>query len=63
MLALAAYNGGESNVDNWIAATRARRAKFRIDDIPFPETRAYVSRVLNAQKQYRQTYASQLGYG
>ncbi len=41
---------------------RAAR-QFRIDDIPFPETRAYVSRVLNAQKQYRQTYASQLGYG
>ena len=27
VLALAAYNGGESNVDNWVAATRAPRAK------------------------------------
>src|SRR3984885_985937 len=55
VLALAAYNGGESNVDNWVRAQRGHR--FAIDDIPFPETRAYVSRVLDAQKQYRQTYA------
>jgi peptidoglycan lytic transglycosylase len=62
VLALAAYNGGESNVDGWVAASRARRTRFRIDDIPFPETRAYVERVLGAQRQYRQTYATQLGY-
>jgi soluble lytic murein transglycosylase-like protein len=30
--------------------------------IPFPETRAYVQRVLHAQREYRQTYASELGY-
>jgi hypothetical protein len=34
-----------------------------IDDIPFPETRDYVLRVLQAQRDYRNTYASQLGYG
>jgi hypothetical protein len=30
--------------------------------IPFPETRDYVERVLDAQHDYRRTYAVQLGY-
>jgi soluble lytic murein transglycosylase len=63
VLALAAYNGGEANVDSWVAKQRAKGARFAIDDIPFPETRAYVERVLQARQDYRHTYASQLGYG
>jgi soluble lytic murein transglycosylase len=62
-LALAAYNGGEANVDRWVAQARATGTGFTIDDIPFPETRDYVKRVLSARKDYRRTYASQLGYG
>jgi soluble lytic murein transglycosylase len=61
--ALAAYNGGETNVDNWVAAARARGQTLQISQIPFPETRAYVGRVLSAQQEYRHTYATQLGYG
>jgi soluble lytic murein transglycosylase len=61
-LALAAYNGGEANVDRWLAEARARGTGFDIGDIPFPETRDYVQRVLKAQGDYRSTYASQLGY-
>jgi soluble lytic murein transglycosylase len=61
--ALAAYNGGEANVDSWIATAKARGGQFGIDDIPFPETRAYVQRVLQARTDYRHKYASQLGYG
>jgi soluble lytic murein transglycosylase len=61
VLALAAYNGGEANVDRWIAA--AHGAQLTIDEIPFPETRAYVSRVLSARGDYRRSYAGQLGYG
>jgi soluble lytic murein transglycosylase len=57
--ALAAYNGGMANVDRWIAA-RGRR--LTIAEIPFPETRAYVQRVLQAQKDYRRAYPSELGY-
>lgn len=63
MLALAAYNGGEGNVDQWVARARAHGHPLRISDIPFPETRAYVERVLRARVAYRHTYASQLGYG
>src|SRR5947209_18042804 len=61
-LALAAYNGGESNVDRWVADARADGRALSVADIPFPETRAYVSRVLHAEGQYKRKYASQL-YG
>ena len=39
-----------------------RAGRSTIDDIPFPETRAYVEKVLQAQRDYRTTYATQLGY-
>jgi soluble lytic murein transglycosylase len=60
--ALAAYNGGETNVDRWLAAARARGRAFTVADIPFPETRAYVLRVLEAEEDYRSAYRRQLGY-
>jgi len=61
-LALAAYNGGETNVDHWLAQARSRGQDFDAADIPFPQTRAYVYKVLQAQKDYRTTYPRQLGY-
>ena len=63
MLALAAYNAGQTNVDRWQADARAAGQIMTVDQIPFPETRAYVTRVLNAQSDYRHLYASELGYG
>jgi soluble lytic murein transglycosylase len=62
MLALAAYNGGETNVDRWIATARDAGRTMTVSEIPFPQTRAYVEKVLGAQRDYRRTYASQLGY-
>ncbi len=63
VLALAAYNGGETNVNRWLAATHARGERFTLDDIPFAETRAYVQRVLDARREYATTYADELGLG
>ncbi len=62
ILALAAYNGGETNVNRWVAAARAGGQRFTINDIAFPETRAYVEKVFQAQRNYRKTYATELGY-
>jgi soluble lytic murein transglycosylase len=59
MLAVAAPNGGPANVDRWVA--QARGGRLTIAAIPFPETRAYVERVLGAQRDYRGTYARELG--
>lgn len=63
VLALASYNAGETNVARWIARARAAGREFTVDDIPFPETRAYVERVLGARDDYRREYASELGLG
>ena len=62
MLALAAYNGGQANVDRWVADARAQGHRLTVAEIPFPETRAYVAKVLQAQKDYRRTYPTELGY-
>src|SRR5579875_1786433 len=62
VLALAAYNGGETNVDNWLTSARTEHRRFTISTIPIPQTRAYVSEVLSKQRDYRSSYARQLGY-
>jgi soluble lytic murein transglycosylase len=62
MLALAAYNSGEANVDDWLSEARRTGVRLTPDRIPFPETRAYVQRVLAAQRDYRRAYPTQLGY-
>jgi soluble lytic murein transglycosylase len=61
-LALAAYNGGEANVDRWVAAAHAAGEPFTAAAIAFPETRDYVARVEAAEREYRADYASQLGF-
>jgi len=61
MLAVAAYNGGLANVDSWVAQANAAGRPLTVEAIPFPETRAYVQRVLEAQREYRSAYARQLG--
>jgi len=54
-LALAAYNAGQSNVDEWLAQKQTPL-------IQFATTRDYVSDILRLQKLYRRAYAKQLGY-
>jgi len=59
--AVAAYNGGETNVDKWIAHAGGGVASLTVAGIPFSETRAYVQKVLTAQRDYRHSYARELG--
>jgi soluble lytic murein transglycosylase len=53
--ALAAYNGGPENAEQWGGAG------LEIEDIPFPETRSYVEDVLERRDEYRENYAEELG--
>jgi soluble lytic murein transglycosylase len=50
--ALAAYNAGQDNVDHWLAGGK---------EIQFPETRAYVERVEDLKRIYRDAWDSELG--
>ncbi len=62
--ALAAYNGGESNVRRWLAESEARGTRLRMpEDIPFSETRAYVGRVSDLTPIYRRAYSDELAEG
>jgi soluble lytic murein transglycosylase len=61
-LALAAYNAGEGKVDQWWRDATDRGETFAVArHIPFPETREYVSKVLDARRAYRKEYATELG--
>ncbi len=63
VLALAAYNGGEGNVDRWLAEASLSERAFGKEQIPFTETREYVDRVLDARVSYREKYSRELGLG
>ncbi|HEY3020643.1 MAG TPA: lytic transglycosylase domain-containing protein [Solirubrobacteraceae bacterium] len=59
VLALAAYNAGLGNVDRWLI--QGGGGDLGVDDLPFPETRAYVHKVLRARADYRREYRRELG--
>jgi soluble lytic murein transglycosylase len=59
VLALAAYNAGMGNVDRWVVGHGG--GKLEPADLPFPETRAYVQKVLVTRDEYRANYARELG--
>lgn len=54
--ALAAYNAGIGRVREWLQDPRYSADGKTLHTIPFPETAAYVQRVLSAQKQYQTLY-------
>jgi len=60
-LAIAAYNAGMGNVDKWVADAGGADEFDHADDIPFPETRAYVENVMDRRREYRHNYGKELG--
>jgi soluble lytic murein transglycosylase len=60
-LAIAAYNAGHGNVDDWLRRAGGADGFDAAGDIPFPETRAYVENVLDRRDEYRDHYATELG--
>jgi soluble lytic murein transglycosylase len=60
-LAIAAYNAGMGNVDRWVSDAGGAGEFDHAEDIPFPETRAYVSNVMESRAEYRENYADDLG--
>jgi len=56
--AVAAYNGGNGNVDRWTAAAKVTRRADVPGALGSIETREYLVKVLNAWLTYRELYAS-----
>lgn len=51
----AAYNAGQGTVGRWLSDVRYFR-NGKLLRIPYPETAAYVERVLSSEERYRQLY-------
>ncbi len=56
ILVVAAYNGGRTNVRNWMEKEQWSGEHATVDQIPFTETRKYVKRVLYNYSWYRYLY-------
>lgn len=56
-LAVASYNAGIGNVDNWIEQGIIKESGENIENIPFKETNNYVRKILRNYKIYKQLYS------
>ncbi|MFQ5881271.1 MAG: transglycosylase SLT domain-containing protein [Candidatus Methylomirabilales bacterium] len=56
VLALAAYNAGPHNVRRWLKERPFQDPDTFVEEIPYPETRQYVKRVLGSYDRYRTLY-------
>ena len=58
--ALASYNAGPNKIVQWINERPGIPQDEFIDDIPYPETQAYVKRILGTAEDYRRLYGGGL---
>lgn len=59
--AVASYNAGMGVVSQWVAGSSDDGHGLCVHEIPYPETRAYVEKVLEARRVYREEYGDRLG--
>lgn len=55
-LAIIAYNAGMGNLDKWLEQGIIDEEGENIDNIPFPETKNYVKKILRNYKIYQEIY-------
>jgi soluble lytic murein transglycosylase len=60
VVALAAYNGGQGNVVNWLKKGTWNGEYNNLDQVPFFETRDYVRRVFQNYQRYQNLYREKL---
>ncbi len=58
-LVIAAYNGGQGNVNRWIELKKWTGKHKDSEQIPFPETRDYVQKTVKTYRRYQKIYQSQ----
>ena len=54
--ALAAYNAGQGNVDNWLYDSRYSHDRKQLYHVPFKETANYVKKVNHYYQEYQKQY-------
>lgn len=59
-LAIIAYNAGMGNLDSWIEQEIIDEQGENIENIPFPETKNYVKKILQNYKIYQQIYEEEI---
>jgi soluble lytic murein transglycosylase len=57
VLAVAAYNAGSGNVNRWMKRLAGLPPELFIENIPYPETREYVKKVLAVSEIYKRVYS------
>ena len=55
-VAICAYNAGQGNVSAWLNDTRYSKDGKTLQDVPFPETKAYLKKVLINYNYYKNKY-------
>lgn len=60
VIALAAYNGGMGNVEEWLNDPDHAYRGHNPEEIPFQETREYVTKVLSNYELYKMFYGDEL---
>ncbi|MBM7624618.1 lytic transglycosylase domain-containing protein [Sporohalobacter salinus] len=58
-IVIAAYNGGQGNVEQWLEVEEWTGKRKDSKQIPFPETRDYVEKVINTYYWYKKIYRSE----
>jgi soluble lytic murein transglycosylase len=56
----ASYNGGEDNVVRWVKRARQKDPGVFTSEVGFDETKAYVQKVMNNYRVYKQLYSADL---
>lgn len=56
----ASYNGGEDNVTRWVKRAKQKDPGVFTSEVGFDETKAYVQKVMNNYRVYRQLYDTDL---
>jgi soluble lytic murein transglycosylase len=56
----ASYNGGEDNVARWVKRAKQKDAGVFTSEVGFDETKAYVQKVMNNYRVYKQLYNADL---
>lgn len=55
-LVICSYNAGYGNVDEWLADGTLNADDVAAEDVPFPETSNYLTKVTTAMNMYRELY-------